>query len=427
VKFGLFYELQLPRPVGEETWDPGAEQRLFEEMFEQVELADRLGFDYVFFVEHHFLEEYAHSTAPEIMLAALARTTKRIRLGHGVIQMPAAINHPARVAERISSLDVISGGRVEFGTGEGTSDQELGGFRIDRSLKKSMWEEATRECAKMMSSTPYAGYEGDYFSMPPRNVIPKPLQAPHPPLWVAASRRETTLLAARFGIGSLGFGFETPEETAVRVDEYYRLIREECFPIGEAINPGLLVLNQFMAAKTDEEAVIRSADGPGFFSYSLGYYSTTRGTQRDEAGVALIEAHEPGVTNIHRRFDALPQEQKDGRTQLAQAKLLTQQEIASQEPENEMAKALFRAARSGSAIGSPASIRENIKRYEDAHTDVMVFNAQCGARKHEHIMEAIELFGTEVLPDFAERHETIHKPWRAQQLDGVPYPINSSI
>ncbi len=427
MKFGLFYELQLPRPLDEETWDPDAERRLFDEMFEQVEYADKLGFDYVFFVEHHFLEEYAHSTAPEIALAALARRTERIRLGHGVIQMPPAMNHPARVAERIASLDVISGGRVEFGTGEGTSDAELEGFGVERSLKKSMWEEATRECVKMLSSTPYEGYEGEFFSMPRRNVVPKPLQKPHPPLWVAASRRETTLLAARFGIGSLGFGFETPEETAERVEEYYRLIREECFPIGQAINPGLLVLNQFMAAETDEEAIRRSADGPGFFSYSLGYYSTTRGRQKDEEGVALIDAHEAGVTNIHRRFDALPQEQKDGRTQLRQARLLTQQEIADREPENEMARALFRAARSGSAIGSPASIRENIKRYEDAHTDVMVFNAQCGARKHEHIMEAIELFGTQVLPDFAERHETEHRPWRERQLDGVPYVINSSI
>ena len=427
MKFGLFYELQLPRPLDSETWDPNAEKRLFDEMFEQVELADRLGYHYVFFVEHHFLEEYAHSTAPEIMLAALSQRTKQIRLGHGVVQMPPEINHPARVAERIASLDVISGGRVEFGTGEGTSDAELGGFRIDRSLKKSMWEEGTRECVRMMSSTPYEGYEGEHFSMPARNVIPKPIQKPHPPLWVAASRRETTLLAARFGIGSMGFGFETPEETAVRVDEYYRLIREECFPIGQAINPGLLVLNQFMAAETDEEAVRRSADGPGFFSYSLGYYSTTRGTQRGESGERLIDAHQPGVTNIHRVFDALPQEQKDGRTQLREAKLMTEEQIANAEPEEEMAKALFRGARSGSAIGSPASIRENIKRYEDAHTDIMVFNAQCGDRKHEHVMEAIELFGTQVLPEFAERHETEHRPWREQQLEGVPYPINSSI
>ncbi|MDA1001987.1 MAG: LLM class flavin-dependent oxidoreductase [Chloroflexi bacterium] len=427
MKFGLFYELQLPRPLGDATWDPDAERRLFEEMFEQVELADTLGYDYVFFVEHHFLEEYAHSSAPEIALAALSRTTKRIRLGHGVIQMPPGMNHPVRVAERIAALDVVSGGRVEFGTGEGTSDSELDGFQVSRALKKSMWEEATRECVKMLSQTPYPGYEGEFFSMPQRNVIPKPLQKPHPPLWVAASRRETTLLAARFGIGSLGFGFETPEETAIRVEEYYRLIREECFPIGEAINPALLVLNQFMSAKTDEEAVRRSANGPGFFAYSLGYYSTTRGTQRDASGQALIERHRPGVTNIYQEFDALPQEEKDGRTQLREARLLTQEQIAAQEPESETARALFRAARSGSAIGSPATIRENIKRYEDAHLDVMVLNAQCGDRKHEHIMEAIELFGTQVLPEFRERHETTHRRWREQQLAGVEYPINSSV
>ena len=427
MKFGLFYELQLPRPLDGATWDPDAERRLFEEMFEQVELADRLGYHYVFFVEHHFLEEYAHSTAPEVMLGGLARTTKNIRLGHGVVQMPPLVNHPARVAERISSLDIISGGRVEFGTGEGASDAELGGYNVDRTLKKSMWEEGTREALRMMSETPYPGYEGEHFSMPERNVIPKPLQSPHPPVWVAASRRETTLLAARFGIGSMGFGFETPEETAVRVDEYYRLIREECFPIGKAINPGLFVLNQFMAAETDEEAVRRSADGPGFFSYSLGYYSTSRGTSRSATGERLIDEHQAGVTNIHQVFDALPQEQKDGRTQLREAKLMTPEQIADAEPANEMERALFRAARSGTAIGTPDSIRKNIKRYEDAHTDVMVFNAQCGAREHEHIMESIELFGTQVLPEFSERHETIHRPWREKQLEGVPYPINSSI
>ena len=106
---------------------------------------------------------------------------------------------------------------------------------------------------------------------------------------------------------------------------------------------------------------------------------------------------------------------------------MTEQQIAESEPEEEMSRALFRAARSGSAIGAPDSIRKNIKRYEDAHTDIMVFNAQCGARKHEHIMEAIELFGTQVLPEFAERHEKEHLPWRERQLEGVPYPINSSI
>src|SRR2546421_4816778 len=204
MKFGIFYEHQLPRP-----WNEGDEHRLFQEALDQVELADKLGIDYAWEVEHHFLEEYSHSSAPEIFLAAASQRTKNIRLGHGICLMPPRYNHPARVAERIATLDLVSDGRVEFGTGESASEMEMGGFGVRREEKKQMWEEATRECVKMMTQTPYQGTEGEYFGMPSRNVIPKPLQKPHPPLWVASSRRETTMVAARLGMGSLAVAFET--------------------------------------------------------------------------------------------------------------------------------------------------------------------------------------------------------------------------
>ncbi len=417
MKFGLFYELQLPKPADADTWDPDAEHRIFHEMLDQVELADSLGFDYVFQVEHHFLEEYSHSSAPEMMMAALSQRTKNIRLGHGIVLTPPGYNHPARIAERIASLDILSNGRVEFGTGESSSEMELGGFGVERGVKKAMWEEATREITNMLVDVPYRGFDGEFFSMPARNVIPKPVQKPHPPLWVAASRRETTMVAARLGMASLGFGFETPEELAERTQEYYRLIREECMPIGHAINPGLGVLSTFMCAPTDEEAVKRSANGPGFFSYSLGYYYNP----------ATGGNHDPGNHNIYREFSKLPQEEKDGRRTLQQARLLSQDEIAEQEPEDEVQRALFRAARSGSAIGSPDTIRKNIKAYEDNHLDVLILTAQAGDRKHEDIMESIELFGKEVMPEFKERHETVHRKWRNEQLHGIEFPINSSI
>src|SRR5437870_6020021 len=137
MRFGLFYEHQLPRP-----WDPDAEERIMQDALDQIELADRLGFDYVWEVEHHFLEEYSHSSAPEVFLAAASQRTRRIRLGHGIVQLPPAFNHPARVAERIATLDLVSGGRVEFGTGESSSQMELGGFGIDRNLKHAQWTEA---------------------------------------------------------------------------------------------------------------------------------------------------------------------------------------------------------------------------------------------------------------------------------------------
>src|SRR5947208_6006252 len=174
MKFGIFYELQLPRP-----WQPGGELQLYQNALEQVELADRLGFDYVWEVEHHFLEEYSHSSAPEVFLGAASQRTKQIRLGHGIVNVMPAVNHPARIAERVATLDLVSGGRVEFGTGESSSAAELGGFLIDRERKRQMWSEELDAITRMFVETPFAGLDGDWVQMPPRNVVPKPVQKPH--------------------------------------------------------------------------------------------------------------------------------------------------------------------------------------------------------------------------------------------------------
>src|SRR6202163_1463041 len=177
MKFGIFYEHQLPRP-----WNEGDEHRLFREALDQVELADKLGIDYAWEVEHHFLEEYSHSSAPEIFLAACSQRTKNIRRGHGICLMPPKYNHPARVAERIATLDLISDGRVEFGTGESSSIGELGGFGIDPADKRAQWEEALEVAIRCMIEEPFTGFKGEHIEMPARNVIPKPLQKPHPPV-----------------------------------------------------------------------------------------------------------------------------------------------------------------------------------------------------------------------------------------------------
>ena len=188
MRFGIFYEHQLPRP-----WQEDGEYRLMQEALEQVELADRLGFDVVWEVEHHFLEEYSHSSAPEVFLGACSQRTKDIRLGHGIIQTAPGYNHPARTAERVATLDLISGGRVEFGSGESGSEAELGGFLVDPATKRDAWLEGLEVALRCMTETPFTGVDGRFVQMPPRNVVPKPMQRPHPPLWVACSRRDTIL------------------------------------------------------------------------------------------------------------------------------------------------------------------------------------------------------------------------------------------
>ncbi len=210
MKFGMFFEHQVPRP-----WNDGDESRVFAEALEQIELADRIGIECAWVVEHHFLEEYSHSSAPELFLAAVSQRTKRIRLGHGIMHTIPAINHPVRVAERIATLDVLSGGRVEFGTGEGSAAAELDGFGVDPTHKRAMWEEGTRIALRCLTENPFTGYVGEHVRLAPRNVAPKPIQRPHPPVWVACTRRETIELAAEHGIGALSFAFSDRRQLVV--------------------------------------------------------------------------------------------------------------------------------------------------------------------------------------------------------------------
>jgi alkanesulfonate monooxygenase SsuD/methylene tetrahydromethanopterin reductase-like flavin-dependent oxidoreductase (luciferase family)/putative sterol carrier protein len=379
VRFGIFYEHQLPRP-----WEEGAEQRLYADALEQVELADRVGFDYVWEVEHHFLEEYSHSSAPEVFLAAASQRTRRIRLGHGIVQIPPPFNHPARVAERIAALDLVSGGRVEFGTGESSSQAELGGFGVDRELKRAQWDEALDAITRMFVEEPFAGYDGAFLKMPPRNVVPKPVQKPHPPLWVACSRRETILTAARKGLGALSFSFIEPERAKEWADEYYRLVAsDECVPAGFSVNANVAVVLPFMCHEDEDTAIERGIDGGHFFGYSLSHYY-------------VFGEHRPGRTVIWDEFEANRRDMGFAR------ELIT--------PESQPLGVSLLQEGLGSlrgAIGTPAQIEDLIDRYEAAGVDQVIFVSQAGRNRHEDICESLELFAKSVMPKYAERADDV--------------------
>jgi alkanesulfonate monooxygenase SsuD/methylene tetrahydromethanopterin reductase-like flavin-dependent oxidoreductase (luciferase family)/putative sterol carrier protein len=375
MRFGIFYEHQLPRP-----WEDGAEQRLIADALDQVELADRAGFDYVWEVEHHFLEEYSHSSASDVFLAAASQRAKRIRLGFGILPLPPGYQHPARVAETVSMLDLVSGGRVELGTGETSSGAELEGFGVDRATKREQWDEALDVVTRMMVEEPFAGWDGRFFDMPPRNVIPKPVQKPHPPLWVACSRRETIRVAAEKGIGALTFSFIEPEEAKEWVDEYHAIIASErCVPGGFAVNPRLAVVLPMMLHADEATAIERGIDGGHFFGYSLAHYY-------------VFGEHHPGRTNIYEEFLARRDQAGFSREIITadQAPLgikILQQGLGSLR----------------GAVGTPDQVRDLCERYERAGVDQLIFVLQAGKNRHEHICESIELFGKEVLPDFAAR------------------------
>ncbi len=376
MRFGIFYEHQLPRP-----WVPEDEHQLLSDALEQTELADRVGVDCVWEVEHHFLEEYSHSSAPEVFLAAASQRTSRIRLGHGIVQAPPMVNHPARVAERIATLDLVSGGRVEFGTGEASSASELGGFGVRRDAKRAMWEEAVDAVTRMLTEAPFAGWDGTYLRMPPRNVVPKPLQKPHPPLWVACSRRETIQLAARSGMGALSFSFVEPEDARPWVSEYYHLIAsEECVPRGFAVNPNVAVVLPMMMHADEQTAIDRGIDGAHFFGHSLAHY--------------YASTHVVGAADVWRDF--VQNRRSHG--------------FAREIVRARQAPLAVRLLESGvgslrGAVGTPAQVTELIQRYADAGVDQVIFVMQAGRNRHTHICESLELFGQHVLPRFAEGRE----------------------
>ena len=358
MKFGGFYEMQHPRP-----WAQGSEHRLLKNALEQVELSDRMGYDYVWATEHHFLEEYAHSSAPEIFLSACSQRTKNLRIGHGIVQMPPYINHPARVAERIATLDLISDGRCDFGCGAGATETELGGFNVPQDQKKDMFLEGMRVAIRMMVEEPFAGYQSKYLNVPQRNVVPKPLQKPHPPLWMACSRRESILQAARLGVGALTFSFVGPEQARQWVKDYYWTIENECEPIGYAVNPQFAIACPFLCDKDEKRMEQVGMESYGFFVYGLGHYS-------------FFGAHEPAHTDIWDEYKNHPHEfsMPEGRIQ--------------------------------DCVGTPEMLRNRLREFEGVGIDQVVCISQAGKIPHDLLCSSIELFSREVLPEFKDREQS---------------------
>src|SRR5580692_4858813 len=229
MEFGLFMELSVPRP-----WTPDSERQVYENALEQVRLADELGFDYVWAVEHHFLEEYSHCSGPDIFLSAAATMTKRIRVGHGVIACVPQYQSPIRVAERAAVLDIISGGRLELGTGRSATWPELSGFGANPDDTKKTWDEFVRVIPKMWMQERFA-WNGRMFSMPERAILPKPLQKPHPPLWVAVTSPGTEIDAAERGLGCLTLAFGNVGSFVDRFAAYRKRIKT-CVPAGAFVN-----------------------------------------------------------------------------------------------------------------------------------------------------------------------------------------------
>lgn len=371
MKFGIFYEMQIPRP-----WEAHSEHRLLNDALTQVELADRLGYDFAWEVEHHFLEEYSHSSAPGVFLGAASQRTKNIRLAHGIMQL--TTNHPSKVAAQVATLDLLSNGRVELGLGESASSTELEPFDVTFENKRGIFEDAVRCMVPMFKDEP-CEYEGPHFKFPWRNVVPKPLQKPHPPLWVACSQLPTIEYAGQKGLGALGFQFVSADAAHAWVHAYYNAITRRLDKLGDyPINPNIALVSYFMCAKTDEEARKR-AEGLTFFQFALRFYGQSATRERPRAG----------SVNVWDEF----QKWKDANPEAVETSVR------------------------GGLVGSPDTIRRKLRRFQTSNVDQIIFLNQAGKNAHEHICEGLELFAKEVMPEF-HAAEPAHQEWKRAVLGG---------
>jgi alkanesulfonate monooxygenase SsuD/methylene tetrahydromethanopterin reductase-like flavin-dependent oxidoreductase (luciferase family) len=287
-------------------------------------------------------------------------------------------NHPAKVAEKVSVLDLLSHGRAELGMGESASSTELEPFNVGFEEKRAIWEDAVKALIPMFGDGG-TSYEGPYFKFPLRNVLPKPYQKPHPPLWTACSQLETIAYAGRRGLGALGFQFVSADAAHAWVHAYYNAITKRLDKLADyPANPNIALVSMFMCAKTDEEARAR-ADGATFFQFALRYYGQSTTRQRPP----------PGAVNMWDEYNKWKRENPDA-----------------------AAKAL-----AGGLIGSPETIRRKLRKFEQSNIDQVILLNQAGRNSHEDICSSLELFAQEVMPEF---HANIpeHEKWKRGVLAG---------
>lgn len=356
VQFSLLLELQIAHPT------PAAERQLFHDTVAQAVLAEELGYHCLWAVEHHGLYEYSHSSAPEVMLAYIAARTSRIRLGHAVTLTPHRYNHPIRVAERVAVLDILSNGRVNWGSGKSASRNEQTTFEIDREALDGQWREALEMIPRMWGSDVFE-WSGTHYHVPPTRIVPKPVQRPHPPIYAACSRMESVVLAGSLGVGSLNFSAGTDEYLANKVRTYREAIAAAATS-GRRKNDWFACTPTALVLDDDREACAYGFRGARFFAEGLSTYF-------------LAPSRIEGELDIAR--DPLS--------------------------DSELGEAMAARSRAGSSlvsvVGDPAAAREAVSRFAAAGVDELILVMQMGTVPQEVVLRSMRTFADQVMPHFA--------------------------
>ena len=376
MEFGIFTNMYHPK-----HWRDGAvrsEHETLRNELEYIAIADRVGFKYAWSAEHHFLDEYSHLSASESFLAFVLARTQRIHAGSAIFNITAPVNHPARVAERVAMLDHLGEGRFEFGTGRGSSSTEVYGFGIDSMERtRELYDEALPQIVRMWAEDDYS-YDGDSFSMPTRQVLPKPYTDPHPPLWVAAGSPGTFEKAARLGLGVLCFTLGTPDTLAPLIEIYKKnIVNAE--PVGGYVNDNIMVTGDMLClADGDRARRIFAANGTNYHTGLVFKYLDSF----------------PRPEGMPVWPDLLPPPTLDELREGANA--------------------------AASCVGDPDEIARTVQSFVDIGADQLTFASTTVDYDMDVLRESYELFGSEIIPRFDT--DPVHSTTRQREAQcGASY------
>jgi alkanesulfonate monooxygenase SsuD/methylene tetrahydromethanopterin reductase-like flavin-dependent oxidoreductase (luciferase family) len=375
MKLDLLYEIDAPKPWPDGPHPYGQrmrERRAYHECIEQVRLADNYGFNTVWFVEHHFREGRSHCPAPEVVIGALTQTTSNIRLGFGVTLLPYGFTHPIRVAEKVAAADVLSNGRVEWGTGRSTPMEQTA-FHVDRAKSRDEWKEAIQIIVEAWKSERFS-WDSPTFKFPERVVTPKPFQDPHPPAWMAATSLDSCEIAGGLGLGMLSFSIMQPLDKMAEQVARYRKAAADATPITDVTTNKVAAYTLVHCAETKQQAI----DNGIWDSVAWWYQNLAQFT-------------------LDWEFPNIPKEEADKVFPLLNP--LIQGDI----PIDHFDTADM------IVVGDPEQCFNKMRHYADLGVDQLICYVQFGYHSHESVMKTIELLGKEVIPELDK-----YKPAKSQ-------------
>lgn len=388
MKFGLLYEMQRPFSGTDIDWNS-----LYKETLEQCELADQVGFDNLWFVEHHFLTGFSGSPNQDAVFGALSRITKRIRIGYGVCILP--YHHPVQVAERVALVDQLTDGRVEFGTGRSNAYEQVG-LGIDPRDTRSRWNESIRMLPEIWQSDEFS-WEGEHWNVPKRRVLPKTFQKPHPRMYLACTQTESFRLAAEMGLGVLSSASYATNILAEHVKVYRDAIKD-ADPVGAFVNDfwGNNV-HAFCGPDNQEARELAAESMKTFFGPDKPYIQG-----RINAYEELLEAWGGVPDHLQADFGRwLRQSDEAHKEQAAQAGISLDAGPGAARAAVAQLDANTLADRGVIIAGDPESCIKSVKMYEEIGVDQVMLIMQTETIPHEKVMGSIELFGKQVIPAFS--------------------------